>query len=126
MAEKMGLLAASPTGIVGVETVGAVYAGHSVTAVCGLSKAELYTFERLLATNGKKLLVFEQDEAEESVVEELADSLGLVFHKRDANAEELPLTYIFAPFGKWSQEVQLTILPAQAPPAPPAANGPVK
>jgi LysM repeat protein len=124
MAEKMGLLAASPTGILGVETVGAVYAGRSVTAVCGLSKAELYTYERLLARNGKQLLVFDEDEADESVVEELADSLGLVFHKRDAEAEELPLTYIFAPFGSWSQEVQLTILPAQADTDPPAANKP--
>ena len=119
MAKKMGLLTNSSSNIQGVETVSTTYAGRSVTIACGLSKAEQYTYERLLTHGGKRLLVFEGDEADECVVEKLANGLGLVFRKGNANDEELPITYIFAPFGSWSQEMQLTILPDQEPPAQP-------
>ncbi|MBC7964009.1 MAG: LysM peptidoglycan-binding domain-containing protein [Steroidobacteraceae bacterium] len=122
LADKMGLLATAPTGILGTETVGAVHAGRVITVACGLSEAEQYTYERLLARSGKLLLVFDGDESAENVVEELASSLGLEFHKGEAVATEQRPTYVFAPFGVRTQELQLTILPAQTPPAPPATS----
>lgn len=122
LVEKMGLLSTSPTGIQGAETVGAVHSGRIITVACGLSEAEQYTYERLLARSGKLLLVFDGDESAECVVEEMANSLGLEFHKRGADDTEQPLTYVFAPFGVRTQELQLTILPAQAPTTPPATS----
>lgn len=114
--EKMGLLTSSLTRIQGGETVSATYGGRSVTVACGLSKAEMYTYERLLAHNGAKLLAFGRNESDACVVEKLADHLGLEFRKRGTDSAALPLTYIFAPFGVWPQELRLTILPA--PPLP--------
>jgi hypothetical protein len=122
LVEKMGLQGTSLTGIQGAETVSAVYAGRIITVACGLSEAEQYTYERLLARSGKLLLVFDEDESAEYVVEEMANSLGLEFHKSEAETMEQRLTYVFAPFGVRTQELQLTILPSQAPSTPPATN----
>jgi len=114
--EPMGLLTSSSTRIQGAETVSAASAGRSITIACGLSKAEIYTYERLLARNGKQLVTFDGDESEDCVVEKLSTHLGLVFCKRDPDSATLPQTYVFAPFGTGSQELQLTIMPAS--PAP--------
>jgi len=115
--ETMGLLTSSSTRIQGAETVSAASAGRSITIACGLSKAEIYTYERLLARNGKQLVTFDGDESEDCVVEKLATHLGLEFRKRDPDSATLPQTYVFAPIGTGSQELQLTIMPA-SPPAP--------
>lgn len=115
LVKKWGLPAVSTVAVKGAETVDAAYAGRSVTVVCGLSEAEQYTYERLLALTGARLLFFDQDESADYVVEELADSLGLAFQKRDADASELPLTYVFPPFGSRTQELQLTIFPSAQP-----------
>lgn len=113
MSEKMGLLATSPAASVqGGETVSATCAGLNVTVACGLSRAELYTYERLLSPSGGQLLIFEGGESEERVVEKLANHLGLLFRKSDPDADKPPLSYIFAPFGAWTQELKLTILAA--------------
>lgn len=124
MSEKMGLLASSPHHIHGPEIISATCAGLNVTVACGLSRAEYYTYERLLSRNGEQLLVFEGGESEERVVEKLANHLGLLFRKRDPDSDKLPLTYIFAPFGAWPQELQLTILAAPNAPALPAVSHP--
>lgn len=112
MSEKMGLLVSAPHRLQGAETVRATCAGLNVTVACGLSGAELYTYERLLSSKGEQLLVFEGGESGERIVERLANHLGLLFKKSDPEAEKLPLTYIFSPFGSWPKEVQLTILAA--------------
>lgn len=115
LVKKWGLPAVSTVAVKGAETVDAAYAGQSVTVICGLSEAEQYTYERLLAINGARLLFFDQDESADYVVEELADSLGLAFQKRDADRTALPLTYVFPPFGSRTQELQLTIFPSAQP-----------
>lgn len=109
--KKMGLTATSPPTISGVETAAATHAGQNVTAVCGLSEAERYTYERLLASSGTQLLFFDGDESADNVVEELADSLGLEYQKRATQ----PLKYIFQPFGTRTQELHLTIFPSGEP-----------
>ncbi len=112
IAEKMGLLVSTVTRIKGSEPVSATYASRRVIVVCGLSEAEQLTYERLLGHNGTQLLAFNEDDSDASVVEKLANQLGLVFRKYSADSAALPLTYIFSPFGNWSQELQLTIIPA--------------
>jgi hypothetical protein len=115
LVEKMGLQARSPTAFQGVDTVSAENAGRKITVACGLSEAEQYTYERLLARNSSLLVVFDGDESAGCVVEEMSSSLGLEFHIRGADASKQRLTYIFAPFGVRTQELQLIIFPAQTP-----------
>jgi len=117
MVEKLGLQIPPPDRLKNLQTVSAAHAGRSVTVVCGLTLAERYTYERLLAHADLDILAFEGGESEERVVEKLATRLGLVFRKRDPDAATLPLTYIFAPFGSWTTELALTIQPAPAAPA---------
>lgn len=112
LAKKLGLFASSTPGIEGMDSVDAGHAERSVTVVCGVSEAEQYTYERLLAHRGKQLLFFDEDDSANNVVEELADTLGLEFQKRDADATALPLTYVFAPFGTRTRELHMTIFPA--------------
>lgn len=111
--EGMGLLAASQIEIRGLETVSAVYAGLTVVIACGLSSAEEYTLQRLLSHSGNQLLFFGADASEARVIEKMSNYLGLAFHKDDLGSENLPLSYIFEPFGTWSAGLQLNILPAE-------------
>lgn len=116
LVKKMGLLASSSSpGIKGVESVEAAVAGRSVTVICGLSEAERYTYERLLAPGGRQLLFFAGNDSADCVVKKLADSLGLTFQKRDSDTSALPQTYIFPPFGSRTQELHLIIFPPGQP-----------
>lgn len=112
MLEKLGLLTSSPPGIRGVESVTAEYAGQSVTIACELSRAEQYTYQRLLARTGIQLLVFDGSESAGRTVEKTANALGLVFSKQEPDTGSPSAAYSFAPFGAWPQGVQLTTLPA--------------
>ena len=109
--EKLGMLVPSTISIHGVETVSAASAGRSVTVACGLSGAEVYTYERLLNRNGKRLLPLDDDESADSVVEKLASHLGLVFSKLGNESESSSTSYCFEPFAAWTNGLQLTIAP---------------
>ena len=109
--EKLGLLAPSTISIHGVETVSAVSAGQSVTVACGLSGAEVYTYERLLNRNGKRLIPLDENESADCVVEKLASHLGLVFSKQGNESESSSASYYFEPFAAWTHGLQLTIAP---------------
>lgn len=115
LVKKLELFASATPGIEGMDAVDARYAERSVTVVCGVSEAEQYTYERLLAHSGKRLLFFDEDDSANNVVEELADSLGLELRKGDADATALPLTYVFAPFGTRTRELHMTIFPSGQP-----------
>lgn len=119
MVEKLGLMTPSPASIQETENVSAVYAGRTVTIICGLSGAERYTYERLLADGNTQLLVYEENESAERVVEKLAGELGLSYRKQIAGADVAHTTYTFSPFGVRLQDLQMTILPAQPPPLAP-------
>ncbi|MHB8058091.1 MAG: LysM peptidoglycan-binding domain-containing protein [Desulfuromonadaceae bacterium] len=109
--EKLGLLVPSTINIHGVETVSAASAEQSVTVACGLSEAEVYTYERLLNRNGKRLLPLDEDESADCVVEKLASKLGLVFSKQGNKSESSSTSYCFEPFAAWTHGLQLTIAP---------------
>ena len=109
--EKLGLLVPSTISIHGVETVSAAFAGQSVTVACGLSGAEVYTYERLLNRNGKRLLPLDEDESADCVVEKLASHLGLVFSKQGNESESSSTSYSFEPFAAWTHGLQVTIAP---------------
>jgi len=109
--EKLGLLVPSAISIHGVETVSAASAGRSVTLACGLSEAEVYTYERLLNRNGRQLLSLDENESADCVVKKLASHLGLVFSKQDNESESSPTSYCFEPFAAWTHGLQLTITP---------------
>ncbi|MHB8121984.1 MAG: LysM peptidoglycan-binding domain-containing protein [Desulfuromonadaceae bacterium] len=109
--EKLGLLVPSTISAHGVGTVSAAYAGRGVTVACGLSGAEVYTYERLLNRNGKRLLPLHEDESADCVVEKLASHLGLVFSKQGNESESSSTSYYFEPFAAWTHGLQLTIAP---------------
>jgi len=109
--EKLGLLVPSTISIHGVATVSAASAGQSVTVACGLSEAEVYTYERLLNRNGKRLLPLDEDESADCVVEKLASKLGLVFSKLGNESESSSTSYCFEPFAAWTHGIKLTIAP---------------
>lgn len=112
--EKLGLLVPSTISIHGVETVSAASAGRSVTVACGLSEAEVYTYERLLNRNGKRLLSLDEDESADCVVEKLASHLGLQFRRLGDASEPRLQTYLFESFGAWPHGLQLTVMPTPA------------
>ena len=114
LVKKLGLPASVRPDITGVEAVGAAHAGRNVTVICGLSEAERYTYERLLASGGRQLLFFDEDEDADYVLEELADSLGLEYRKNETDATA-PLSYIFPPLAAGTQELHLTIFPSGLP-----------
>ena len=93
---------------------------------CNLSRAEQYSYDRIVTFGHGKLLTFDGNESTERVVEQLTDSLNLAVQKHDPESNRLPLTYTFAPFGSWSREVLLTILPALSTTTSPDATVPGK
>jgi hypothetical protein len=105
----MGLLV--PSHIEGEGISRAAYNGRSVTVACGLSRAEQYTYDRLLNRGTERFLALDGGESPRRVVELLANALGLSFQQHDPDATTLPLTYTFAPFGSRPREVLITILP---------------
>lgn len=113
----MGLLV--PSHIEGEGISRAAYNGRSVTVACGLSRAEQYTYGRLLNHGTGRLLAFDGSESPRNVVEQLAIALGLQYEQHNPDSTTLPLTYTFAPFGTRSREVQITILPDLSPLPPP-------
>ena len=117
MLDTFGLLKPSPIAVQKLETVSASYAGRDVTVICGLSRAEKYTYERLLLPINVQLLAFEGGESDERIIEKISNHLGLAFRKYDSDSNTHTLVYIFSPFGDWSQELKLRVLPVQPPPA---------
>lgn len=109
--EKLGLLVPSTISIHGEETVCAASAERGVIVACGLSEAEVYTYERLLNRNGKRLLSLDEDESADCVVEKLAGHLGLAFSKPGNESESSSTSYYFEPFAAWKHGLQLTVLP---------------
>ena len=95
------------------EIVSAVNAGLKVVIACGLSAAEIYTYERLLSQMDTTLLVFKGNESYARVVEKLANRLGLDYEpvSPDAN-EDLPLGFIISRIGADEHTTRLTIVPA--------------
>lgn len=124
LSEKMGVLA--PSRIKGEKIFRAAYGGRGVTVACNLSPAELYTYNRLLPRGNEQLLAFDGSESAHRVVEQLANGMELAFQKHDPDSRTLPLTYIFAPFGAWPREVQVTILPDLTTGSPPVHSKPEK
>jgi hypothetical protein len=84
---------------------------RKIAVVCGLEAAEAYTFKRLLAGQGIKLLLFKDDEAPRAVIEGVAGGLGIPFSVTTADtAAELPLIYLF-PAGIAGKDLRLTLHP---------------
>ncbi|HEY3307827.1 MAG TPA: LysM domain-containing protein [Desulfuromonadaceae bacterium] len=95
------------------EIISAANAGLKVVVACGLSTAEIYTYERLLSQKDTTLLIFNGNEPYSRVVEKLANRLGLDYEpvSPDANGD-LPLSFIFSKVGSSEQRMRLTIVPA--------------
>lgn len=108
--KKLGLL--TPSRIEGKGIFRAENSDRSVTVACGLSRAEQYSYNRVVTLGHGKFLALEGNESIDRMVEQLAHSLNLAYQKHDPEKNTLPLTYTFAPFGNWPREVQMSILPA--------------
>jgi len=124
LTKKLGLQAASR--LKGKDIFRAVNGDRNITVACNLSRAEQYSYDRIVTFGHGKLLTFDGNESTERVVEQLTDSLNLAVQKHDPESNRLPLTYTFAPFGSWSREVLLTILPALSTTTSPDATVPGK
>lgn len=88
---------------------------RKIAVVCGLEPAEAYTLERLLAQQDVKLLLLKNDETPKSVIEKMADVLGIPFSLAAADTSAgLPLTYLF-PAAIAGKDLRLTLRPGAAP-----------
>ena len=115
LADTLGLRIPAVTALMRTESVSMVYNGQKLVVACGLTDAETYTAQRLLARHGAQLLLFEGDEPSRTVIEELADSLGIPLRLANGNAgEELPATYFVSAVDASGRDIHLTILPESA------------
>jgi hypothetical protein len=114
-AKLLGLRISDVIALIQTENVSMAYKDQKLVVACGLTAAETYTSQRLLARHGAQLLLFNGDETPREVIEELADSLGISFQPANQDAgNELPATYIFSAADSSGHDVRLTILPAPA------------
>lgn len=119
LARELGLQIPSFTTLTHSENVSIGYDDLKMDVACGLTPAEAYTHERLLAPHGIQLLVFNGDVPPRQVVEELADRLGMTIRLADDTMlEGLPVTYLFPASDPAEKTVRLTIRPAHATQAP--------
>lgn len=125
VAEQLGVRVSALSPYIDADSISLSYNNIEVIAVCGLGTAEAYTVERLLARHNIKLLSFKTDETPRSVIERIAETLGISFDilNTDKNAE-LPLTYLFHAVID-ANDLSLTIrpdLPASKQPKTPSAS----
>ena len=114
-ADTLALSTPAITALMRAESVSMVYNGQKLVVACGLTDAETYTAQRLLARHGAQLLLFEGDEPSRTVIEELADSLGIPFRLANGTSgDELPATYFFSAVDVSGRDIRLTILPQPA------------
>lgn len=112
IAREMGLLVPDKSLVPGASTFTAEYAGITVVVACGLPKDTAYTYERLLARHDVRLLDFDRKESCKSVVEKMAQLLGLSYLPADPSAAgDPPVTYLFPAIGPNSHDIRLTIAP---------------
>jgi len=116
VAELLGLRTPAITALIQTESVSMAYKDQKLVVACGLTEAETYTAQRLLARHGAQLLLFNGEEPPREVIEELADCLEISFQPANQDAgNELPATYIFSSADSSGRDVRLTILPAPVP-----------
>jgi hypothetical protein len=112
VARALGLLAPPSPLVAGLAGITTSNADRTVVIACGLTASETYTYERLLAPYGQKLLVLRNDEPSPRVIEQLADRLGLRYTREEgASADALPRRYLFEGLGPERRTVRLTLAP---------------
>ncbi len=113
VAELLGLRIPDITALTQAGSTSMAYKGRKLVVACGLTEAETYTSQKILARHGAQLLLFNGDEPPREVIEELADSLGIPCQPdNETVANGLPATYTLSGADSLGQDVRLTILPA--------------
>lgn len=112
VADQLGVRVASFLPLLDEESTSVFYNTQKMAVVCGFTHAEKYTLERVLARRGIKLLAFTANEAPRTVIETLANRLGIALNLSDkaGTSTELPLTYLFPAFIA-GDDLLLTIRP---------------
>jgi len=116
IAELLGLRIPAVTALIQTGSASMAYKGRKLVVACGLTEAETYTSQKILARHGAQLLLFNGDEPPREVIEEVADSLGIPCQPdNETVATGLPATYTLSGADSSGQDVRLTILPAPVP-----------
>lgn len=112
LADQLGVRIPAVTALIPAATVSMAYRGQKLVVACGLTAAETYTSQRLLARSGAQLLLFNGDEPPVEVITELADSLGMSFSPVTGDGgDRLPASYILQDMDGVGSDLRLTILP---------------
>ncbi|NVN90866.1 MAG: LysM peptidoglycan-binding domain-containing protein [Desulfuromonadales bacterium] len=111
VAEQLGLRIPAVTALIPAATVSMAFKDQKLVVACGMTAAETYTSQRLLARSGAQLLLFDGDEPPGEVISELADSLGISIRPVNGDTgDKLPATYVLSAIGVAGSDVRLTIL----------------
>ena len=84
--------------------------GQKLVVACGLSAAETYTAQRLLARHDAQLLLFDGQETPREVLEELADSLNIGCVRRDSPPNDPAPGYTCTIDGKQKETINIIVV----------------
>ena len=118
--EQLGKLDPQITMLPNVQSFAAANGAVKLVVACGISYDETYAYSRVLTGSGIGLLVFKGDEAQDRVLQLLADRLGLNFPPPSPDASQgASATYVLSAQVPDGKTARVTVTPAA-----PAADSP--